>query len=229
VVDLSGGWAPWLVDKKKSTSRVKRTLEKERKLSREVGPITLVYDSREHLDLCQLMAWKSFQYTHTGRFDLFSQNWMRNFLHELLDTRVHNFSMRLSRLQAGSRTVALYLCTRSDTVLGSWFPTYDPRLASYSPGFISVLSLLEAAAGDGIRKVDLGKGHEGYKQTLKNGDDMIGQGVVTRFAPFTLWRDVYQAPRRFAFRLVNRSPRAYRAADATLRRAARARARLGRS
>jgi CelD/BcsL family acetyltransferase involved in cellulose biosynthesis len=221
VIDVRDGWESWSAAKKQSSRRVKRAFSKSRKLAREVGPLTFHYDQREHCELERLMEWKSRQYARTGRSDVLAQPWLRAFLHELLDTRTADFSVRLSRLDAGERTVARYLCTRSTRVLGSWFPTYDTELAAHSPGLVSVLSLVEAATADGITKVDLGKGHEDYKQSLKNHDDLVGQGVSERAVPAAVWRRIHQAPRRAAFGLVNRSEWAYRTADRVLRAKAR--------
>jgi CelD/BcsL family acetyltransferase involved in cellulose biosynthesis len=134
------------------------------------------------------------------------------------------FSVRLARLAAGDRTIALYLCTRSGPVLASWFPSYDPELSRYSPGLISVLSTAEAAAADGITKIDLGKGREDYKTSLKNYDDVVARGVAERPVAATIWYRLHEVPRRTAYDLVERSPRAFHLADATLRKAAPVRA-----
>jgi CelD/BcsL family acetyltransferase involved in cellulose biosynthesis len=224
VIDLSAGWEHWLADKKKSGSRIKRALEKRRKLEREIGPLSFVEDSRDHGDLRSLIDWKTQQYARTGRSDFFGKTWRRDFMHDLLDTREGNFSVRLARLSAGDHTIALYLCTRSGPVLGSWFPSYDPEFSRYSPGLISVLSTAEAAAADGITKIDLGKGREDYKSSLKNYDDVVARGVAERPGAATIWYRVHEVPRRAAYDLVERSPRAFRLADATMRRTARMRA-----
>lgn len=226
LIRIDEGWEPWLAQKLDSSSRVKRALAKRRKLGRELGEVRFEYDTADHAVLELLMAWKSAQYARTGRADGLARPWLRELLHDLVDTRNEMFSTRLSRLVAGDRTVALHLCVRTPRMLASWFPAYDTELGTYSPGLISLLGLVEAAAGDGITSIDLGKGHEDYKQLLKNADVIVGQGYAERRVPSALWRRIQQAPRRAAFDLVNRSPRAFRAADVTVRKVAQVRSAL---
>ncbi len=224
VIDLTAGWENWLAGKKRAGSRIKRALEKRRKLEREIGPLSFEGDSRDHGDLRSLIAWKTQQYVRTGRADSFGKTWRRDFMHDLFDTREGTFSVRLARLTAGDHTIARYLCTRSGPVLASWFPSYDPEYSRYSPGLISVLCTAEAAAADGITKIDLGKGREDYKSSLKNYDDVVARGVAERPVAETLWYRLHEVPRRAAYDLVERSPRAFHLADATLRKAAPVRA-----
>jgi CelD/BcsL family acetyltransferase involved in cellulose biosynthesis len=87
VIDLTAGWENWLADKKRTGSRIKRALEKRRKLEREIGPLSFDADSCDHRDLRSLMAWKAQQYARTGRADSFGKTWRRDFMHDLLDTR----------------------------------------------------------------------------------------------------------------------------------------------
>jgi CelD/BcsL family acetyltransferase involved in cellulose biosynthesis len=229
VIEVGEGYEAWIAEKRAASSRIKRALAKGRKLEREVGELRFTYDSTDHSDLEQLMSWKSAQYARTGRADTFARPWMRSLLHDLLDVRAEGFSVRLSRLDAGPRTVALYLCLRSPRMLASWFPVFDREFAVYSPGLVSALSLVRAAADDGISTIDLGKGHEDYKQVLKSGDASVSRGAAVRMGPSALLWYAHQAPRRAAFGLVGRSPKAFQLADAALRRAASLRGALSRS
>lgn len=220
VVDLHAGWEAYLGAKRRAGGRIKRLQTKGRKLAREVGEVHFAYDLPDHGRLDALIGWKRAQYRRTGRGDAFADGSLRALLHDLLEVRSPGFGLRLSSLEAGGRTVALQLCVRGNGVLGSWFPGYDPEFAPYSPGAVGMLALLEAAAADGIGQVDLGKGHEDYKQSLKSGDVEVAQGFAGRAVPAAYWWRAHQSPRRFAFDVVSSSPRTFRVADVLLRRTA---------
>jgi CelD/BcsL family acetyltransferase involved in cellulose biosynthesis len=53
---------------------------------------------------------------------------------------------------------------------------FDPRLGRYSPGLVNTLDALEAAARDGLRKVEYLGGGERYKLELSDGLDPLYEG-----------------------------------------------------
>jgi len=57
--------------------------------------------------------------------------------------------------------------------------------------------MAEAAAAAGIQYLDLGKGEEDYKHSLKTGDLIVAEGWIDRMSALALARRVQQAPRRF--------------------------------
>ena len=89
-------------------------------------------------------------------------------------------------LRAEQRVVAVPFGLRSESSLSCWFPAYDIELARYSPGLGLHLKMAEGAAATDIRCLDLGKGDEDYKQSLKNGDLMSQDedlGVLSAVGP----------------------------------------------
>lgn len=217
VIDLTGNFEEWLKDKRQTSSNIKQATRKQRKLHHEIGSINFVYDSPEPADFAQLMAWKSAQYVRTGRSDRFANPRFRGFVEELFATRTGDFQLRLARLQAGDRTAALCLSLRAPDRLAHWFPAYDTSLASYSPGSICLINLAEAAAKDGLSRLDLGKGSEAYKQWFKNFDDQVAEGWIQRRSPAALLRQVQQGPKRAVLQLVLGNPRLRTAARSALK------------
>jgi CelD/BcsL family acetyltransferase involved in cellulose biosynthesis len=69
----------------------------------------------------------------------------------------------LSVLRVNGRPACISLSIQSRGVLHCWFVAYDPDLAAYSPGQTFFLRFAEAAAAQGVAKLDLGKGDERYK------------------------------------------------------------------
>jgi CelD/BcsL family acetyltransferase involved in cellulose biosynthesis len=222
VMDLSGGYQRYLQARRPSSARlIKSTGYKRRRLDREVGEVRFDFDVRDRGALRSLMAWKSAQYRRTGGFDRFARDWIRRLVEELYETRVCGFAGILSMLYAGDRPVAGHFGIRSESTLSWWFPAYDPDYARYSPGLISLLEVAEAAADAGLRHIDLGKGHEGYKESFKSTDLAIAEGWVERPSTVAMVRRVQRTPPRLLREVIVRHP-------ALRRRARNARERLGR-
>jgi CelD/BcsL family acetyltransferase involved in cellulose biosynthesis len=206
-LDLSQGYQRYLEDRRPSTTKlVKSTLYKQRKLGREVGEVRFDYDAADPAALRALMAWKSSQYRRTGRYDRFARPWIVRLVEELYGAGGPDFAGVLSVLYAGERPVAAHFGIRSGSVLSWWFPAYDVAFAKYSPGLILLLRLAESAAGAGIAQLDLGKGHEDYKESFKSGDVAIAEGWVERPSPAAALRWAQRTPPRLARELVVRHP-----------------------
>jgi CelD/BcsL family acetyltransferase involved in cellulose biosynthesis len=149
-------------------------------LGREVGPLRFEPEARDHGLLDRLVEWKRLQYQRTGVPDVLADPDTVTLLHDLLDSDGSGVSAPLSVLYAGDHPVALHLGLRSDDELAWWLPTYDPTYATYSPGVTFTLHLAEWAAGVGVRRIDLGKGTEAYKDRLRNGARVIADGQLVR-------------------------------------------------
>jgi CelD/BcsL family acetyltransferase involved in cellulose biosynthesis len=176
-IDLSGGFAAYLKGEGRHSNK---TYQLERKLVREVGPLSFGFGVRDDEALSRLMAWKSLQYRRTGRPDRFSKRSTVQLVRELANTSEPGLSGTLVTLYAGDRLVAAEFSLRSETTLAGWFPAHDPELHRYSPGSILKLHLIEAAGLAGLRRYDLGKGEDEYKQWLKTGDLIVCEGWVLR-------------------------------------------------
>ena len=127
-----------------------------------------------------LMAWKSEQYRRTGWIDFFDRPWIVDLVDDLFSTRTSHFGGLLSVLYAGETPVAAHFGLRSGHVLAHCYPAYDPRLGRHSPGLIHHLRMIEETAALGVHLIDMGRGPERYKQTLKNHDLYVAEGMVTR-------------------------------------------------
>ncbi len=144
VIDLTGGYAAYeTLLRANSRSFLKTTRAQERRLARQAGPLRFVFDERSPAVLRALMAWKSAQYRRTGRRDRFAQDWINNLVTALSTTRTPSCSGLLSVLYAGDRPVAAHFGLRSRTVLSCWFPAYDRDFATFSPGRVLYLRMIE--------------------------------------------------------------------------------------
>ncbi|MFD5623452.1 GNAT family N-acetyltransferase [Streptomyces yangpuensis] len=180
-IDIAGGYAGYeTLLRAGSRTFLKATRAQERRLARQAGPLRFVFDERSPAVLRTLMAWKSAQYRRTGRRDRFAQDWISNLVRMLATTQAPSCSGLLSVLYAGGRPVAAHFGLRSRTVLSCWFPAYDRDFATFSPGRVLYLRMIEAAAAAGIGMLDLGRGDAAYKDSLKTRELTVHEGAVLR-------------------------------------------------
>ena len=218
VMDLTGGFAAYHGQiRARSPKFCKELARKTRQLQREAGELRLVADSRDLADLRTLMRWKSHQYRRTGWIDVFDRPWMVALLEDLFSTRTDQFGGMLSVLYAGQDPVALDFGLRSGHMFAGCYPAYDPRLKRYSPGLIHALRTAEEAPALGVQLIDMGKGPEPYKQTLKSHDTLVAQGVVTRGPLAAAAHRARAGTVSWAGPRIRQHARLFRAADRVLR------------
>jgi CelD/BcsL family acetyltransferase involved in cellulose biosynthesis len=116
--------------------------------------------------------------------------------------------------------VAAHLGLRSERLLSCWFPAYDPEVARYSPGLALHLKMAEAAAAAGVHQLDLGKGDEPYKQSLKTGDLTVGEGWIRRPSLGAIVQGARRSPSRSVSNVILSHPRLRRATRSALKRVA---------
>lgn len=235
-IDLSGGFGPYFERLRTGEPRFcAQVARRTRKLRREVGEIRFEADSSDGSVLRQLMNWKSAQYRRTGRPDRFSEPWVVELLDSLSSLPSlpeppdlpggagRGFGCLLSVLHAGDTVVAVNFNLRFDGVLAGWFMAYDPARSAHSPGVLQLMRLAEAGPGLGLRLIDMGKGGKWYKDKLKTGEIMVGEGIVTGHSPAAAVHWARMTSSQWAVRTIRRYPSLFRAADWVLKHYGRAR------
>lgn len=178
-IDLSGGRAAYEARLSKSgRSDASTARRKSRKMEREVGPLTLTYQSNDLTALDSLFAWKSAQYLQTGVPDVFAHNWARNLLSHLASVDAPSFRGVLTTLHTGDELVSTHFGLQSAGVLHWWFPTYNDAFSAYSPGRVMLQMLIDSGPDLGLTKIDLGKGMSSYKQRTMSAAVPLAEGVV---------------------------------------------------
>lgn len=178
-LDLSRGFREYAAQRRASGSkRIKNTAKKSRKLEREVGPLRVVVETTPGRVLERLLTWKAAQFRKTNLTNLFEYDWIVQLLEHVLKAPTRQFSGVIFVLYAGNELAAIDLALRSAGVLHSWFPSYNPSLAPYSPGQILLMETARMAEGLGIRRIDLGKGNEPYKLSFMSGAATVAEGGV---------------------------------------------------
>ena len=124
------------------------------------------------------MAWKSHQCRTTGTVDYFAQDWCVQLIERIHAADGPEFAGLLSCLHAGDTLAAVHFGMYSRRVWHSWFPAYNHELEEYSPGFILLLEMIQAASEAKIDYIDLGKGMSLYKKRVMTGAIPVAQGCV---------------------------------------------------
>ncbi|MGH8929533.1 MAG: GNAT family N-acetyltransferase, partial [Egibacteraceae bacterium] len=195
IIDLSDGYESYLHGRRQERKNITQaTFRKCRKLQREVGDLRFDYDCRDPNILDTLMSWKSAQWRRTNQLDRFANASMATLVEELFTTRTPECTGTLSVLSVAGRPLAAHFGLRSRTVLTSWFPSYDTEYSHYSPGLLMFFMMAEAAAAQGIRHIDLGKGEMRYKDSLGNAELAVAQGWVERSRTLGMMRRARRLP-----------------------------------
>ena len=181
VIELADGYGAYEERLRRGSAGFLRVMRmKERRLERRAGELRMVFEESDTEVLGTLMRWKSAQYRAKGRVDQFARPWIVELLRDLVGIRSSTCSGTLSALYAGGRPVACHFGLRSRHVLSYWFPAYDPGVSRCSPGLLLLLKMAESAAARGIDHIDLGKGEERYKDTMKTAELSVAEGWADR-------------------------------------------------
>jgi CelD/BcsL family acetyltransferase involved in cellulose biosynthesis len=183
VVDLSGGWDPYLADlRRRSRSTLPRLRRYERRLA-ERAPLRFVFAEDDPAMLETMFRLKSEQYRRKGYPDRLADRGTTDLVRHLTHRRSPTCAGALSVLYTGDEPAAFWWSVRSDTVLVARVTVYAPEHSRWSPGLVLLLKVLEHVAGLGIRLVDLGTGDQAYKQTLMTRMARPAEGEIVRAHP----------------------------------------------
>ena len=218
VIDITDGFETYQENlRAKSPQFCKDLGRRTRKLEREAGELWFVVDSDDAAELRSLMRWKSEQYRRTGWIDFFDRPWLVELVDDLFNTHTDNFGGLLSVLYAGKAPVAAHFGLRSAHVLAHCYPAYDPQFGRQSPGLIHHLRLIEETAALGVDLIDMGKGPERYKQTLKSRDLFVAEGIVARGRAHAAAHRARTGVTKWAGPRIRQHPRLFSAVDQLLR------------
>lgn len=178
-MDLGGGFDAYLTGQRQGGSRlIPEVMRKARKMKREVGPVRFEWHTGEQRVLDTLIHWKAEQRKRTKSVNTLGFEWVLDVLNRIRHTETEEFAGLLSALYVGDQLAAAHLGMRSKRVLHYWFPTFNRTFGQYSPGLILLLEMARAAASVGIDRIDLGKGDERYKTSLRSGTIAVAEGSV---------------------------------------------------
>jgi len=174
--DPSGYWVRLRGTDKKLVVDTER---REKKLQNEIGPLGFEWQSSAlDADLDWLIEAKKSQYSRTGKMHaaLFEDANVE-LLRRLSGTAETECTGILSVLRCGNEIVAAHLGLKCREVLHVWFPVYNKKFASYSPGRILLKHMFGAAAEDGVKVFDRGEGDSQAKRDFANDEHHYSSGL----------------------------------------------------
>lgn len=184
VIDLSDSWDGYRSWAKAERGRYLNWLErKQRRFERDHPDFAFSYGGADPDGRRALVELKSAQCRRMGWDDFLGRPWIRELIERLAVVDTPALAGGLSALRAGSRVVAADFSLRSTSVYAGWLIAYDPTLSTASPGAVRWYHVLRAAAGDGIRRVDLGKGGDDFKHRFSTGTVGLAEGLWTAEGP----------------------------------------------
>jgi CelD/BcsL family acetyltransferase involved in cellulose biosynthesis len=176
-MDLSEGFEAYRCARRLAGSKhTKQIFQRKRKLERELGPVVVDADCRDERVFEQLWEWKSQQYQMHGLMDLYHVAWIAKLLKAIRRETSRDFRGRLFALYAGGDLLAAEFALQSGPVLHSWFPAYNRRYAKYGAGHILRQEMARVAESLGVRRIDLGKDEESFKQSVASKSVAIAEG-----------------------------------------------------
>ncbi len=195
-IDVEQGYDTYLTTKfANGSSRLKTLARKARKLQRENGPLRFEFNCTDPAVFARLLDWKSQQLQQMNTYNVLAENWVQDSLQYLRESDDPDCAGVLSAIWSGDSLVAAHFGIRSASVLHWWFTAYNAAFNQYSPGAILLLKLIEHCSGTTLKRIDLGKGMESYKQSFLSGVTPLAEGAIAR----TAWRQTQQ---RVVYRLV---------------------------
>lgn len=147
------------------------------KLQREIGTVCFSRDVESSPQLLQgLIDLKRDQYKRTGAIDALAEGWKLELIRQLYDKRFEQCRGVLSVLSAGGNNVAMHFGLVGGQTLHYWFPVYDGRYSSYSPGRLLYRFLIESMDEFSCRILDNGAGDAAYKAEVSNDSYQVQSG-----------------------------------------------------
>lgn len=181
VIDLGQGDAAAYLEAVRAASpkKIKNWRRLDSKLEREMGAVELVAADRSREAFDQLIAWKREQLERTGVHDFLRPQWTRGLLTDLFQKQDGPFQGLMINLYAGGVLVAGHFGVRLDGVYHPWIASTNPAYAEWSPGQVFFMRAIAAMPGLGLRRYDLGPGHDHYKGAYALSQIEIGDGAAT--------------------------------------------------
>lgn len=165
-----------------SAKKFKNWRRLEHKLEREVGPLRVAAPDRTGAAFDQLIAWKRAQLFRTGLHDFLGPEWSRRLMRRLFQTD-GEFAGLMITLWAGDRLVAGHVGVREGETYHPWLAACDPTLADYSPGQAFLWRAIAAMPELGLRRYDLGVGHDHYKRPYASAQHQVIEGLAVAGSP----------------------------------------------
>ncbi len=178
VLDLTNGWET--VYREKTSSKKRNLHRRRRRQLGELGQLEVhVAKTPEDLETALEEAFRLHMLRWEGRPDgsgfvtPAGQSFHRAALRRLAEQDV----ARIVLLKLAGRAIAFHYYLAFEGRMYVHRLGFDPGFARYSPGLVNTLDTLEAAAAEGLHRVEFLGGAERYKVELADGFDPLCHGL----------------------------------------------------
>ena len=191
VINLKDGFELYAQARKEAgTKRIEKLIRSRRKLERDSGgdgSVRFEALSSNSSVLNQVITWKIEQCERTGTYPYFKDLWTVELVERLLALQSPGCSGALSVLWVNDDIAAAHFGMRSPDIWHYWFPTYDSRWFSYSPGAIQLLDLCQHLCQPEVSQhmIDLGKGDDPYKTSFATEAYELWEGYISHKSAYT--------------------------------------------
>lgn len=177
VLDLSDGWDA--VYRAKTTSKKRNLHSRRRRQLRSLGVVeTRVARTREEIDRVVEETFRIHELRWSGRYDgsryatLEGRRFHRAVIGRLADQDI----ARIVTLELDGTPIAFHYYLAFCERMFVHRLAFDPAYAACSPGLVNTLDALEAAASEGLKRVEYLGSADRYKVELSDGFDPIHDG-----------------------------------------------------
>ena len=197
-IDVSEGFEAYLLQRGSKRHVMKEFGQKKRKLEREVGPVRFEQHVNDPAIVSTMIDWKTQQYLRTKVDNIFAFRWVVELMEKITEfDETDAIAPLMSVTYVGDDVAAINFGMRSGPVLHPWFPVYNVELQRYSPGTMHWIHMLQAAESMGIKRLDLAKGGESYKQRFKSGSIQVFEGTIDRRSSVAVARRAWRRTHEF--------------------------------
>ncbi|MBW8733229.1 MAG: GNAT family N-acetyltransferase, partial [Asticcacaulis sp.] len=138
----------------------------QRNVEKDFGGFAFTWDRVTPDVMDWVLSRKREQYHESGMHDVFGCGWTRRMLDALAIDDAEGYGLRAGVFRHDGRIVAAEIGLVGGGEVHLWFPSYDPAFYRYSVGILLAVAIIEAAAKQGLHRVDFGTGGEDYKAPL---------------------------------------------------------------
>jgi CelD/BcsL family acetyltransferase involved in cellulose biosynthesis len=178
VLDLEPGWEA--VYEAKTSSKKRNLHRRRRRQLAELGDLEVVVArTLEELDSALEEAFRLHTLRWEGRPDGsgFVTPVGKHFHREVIRPLVELDVPRIVLLKLDGRAVAFHYYLAFEGRMYVHRLAFDPAFARFSPGLVNTLDTIEAAAAEGLTRVEFLGGAERYKIELADGFEPLGHGL----------------------------------------------------
>jgi CelD/BcsL family acetyltransferase involved in cellulose biosynthesis len=181
VVDLGSGFEAYLADLRAAGSVLLPQVERKHRALVRKSHVEFCWRDDSTQAFAELVNWKQAQRRESHSIDVLGWAGVVELLNELRAVRRDGFEGVLSTLRIDGQYAAVHFGLRAGPVVHWWFTGYSPAFRRHSPGLLLLLLAAEAAARDGVQRIDLGKGDDAYKASFANRWTQVGVGAADTF------------------------------------------------